>query len=156
MCLWFSGRRLRSKDEPSDRFTMMNECGDSPQGLEMLPQGWNLQKFGQQYNNFGKQRVWYFSFFNFGVQTGPRFFNRNILLREQYIFALRSKFIKVYKKKKKKIYIYIQEVCKSIFAWNSAQYVEAEQNKYYERKKRRNYISRQACFVNVYIYMRTT
>lgn len=54
MRLWFSGRRLRSKDEPSDRFTMMNECGDSPQGLEMLPQGWNLQKFGQQYNNFGK------------------------------------------------------------------------------------------------------
>ena len=37
------------------------------------------------------------------------------------------------------IYIYIQEVCKSIFAWNSAQYVEAEQNKYYERKKGRNY-----------------
>ena len=32
--------------------------------------------------------------------------------------------------------------------WNSAQYVEAEQNKYYERKKGRNYISRQACFVN--------
>ena len=42
----------------------------------------------------------------------------------------------------------MQEVCKSIFAWNSAQYVEAEQNKYYERKKGRNYISRQACFVN--------
>ena len=37
--------------------------------------------------------------------------------------------------------IYIQEVCKSIFAQNSAQYVEAEQNKYYERKKGRNYIS---------------
>ena len=33
------------------------------------------------------------------------------------------------------IYIYIEEVCKSIFAWNSAQYVEAEQNKYYEREK---------------------
>ena len=32
--------------------------------------------------------------------------------------------------------------------WNSAQYVEAEQNKYYERKEGRNYISRQACFVN--------
>ena len=31
--------------------------------------------------------------------------------------------------------MYIYEVCKSIFAWNSAQYVEAEQNKYYERKK---------------------
>ena len=44
--------------------------------------------------------------------------------------------------------IYIQEVCKSIFAWNSAQYVEAEQNKYYEGKKGRNYISRQGCFVN--------
>ena len=42
----------------------------------------------------------------------------------------------------------MSEVCKSIFAWNSAQYVEAEQNKYYERKKGRNYISRQACFVN--------
>ena len=37
---------------------------------------------------------------------------------------------------KKNIYIYIWEVCKSIFAWNSAQYVESEQNKYYERKKR--------------------
>ena len=59
------------------------------------------------------------------------------------------------------IYIYIEEVCKSIFAWNSAQYVEAEQNKYYERKKRRNYVSRRACFVNrftlqgfnIYIYI---
>lgn len=48
------GRRLRPKDEPSDRFTMMNQCGDSPQGLEMLPQGWNLQQFGQQYNKSGK------------------------------------------------------------------------------------------------------
>ena len=46
------------------------------------------------------------------------------------------------------IFIYISEVCKSIFAWNTAQYVEAEQNKYYERKKGRNYISRQACFMN--------
>ena len=34
------------------------------------------------------------------------------------------------------LYIYIEEVCKSIFEWNSAQYVEAEQNKYYEREKR--------------------
>ena len=33
------------------------------------------------------------------------------------------------------IYIYIEEVCKSIFTWNSAQYAEAEQNKYYEREK---------------------
>ena len=40
------------------------------------------------------------------------------------------------------IFIYISEVCKSIFAWNTAQYVEAEQNKYYERKKG------QACFMN--------
>ena len=32
--------------------------------------------------------------------------------------------------------------------WNSAQYVEAERNKYFKRKKGRNYISRQACFVN--------
>ena len=32
--------------------------------------------------------------------------------------------------------IYIQGVCKSIFAWNSAQYVEAERNKYFKRKKR--------------------
>ena len=48
------GRRMRPKDETSDRFTMMNQCGDSPQGLEMLPQGWNLQQFGQQYNKSGK------------------------------------------------------------------------------------------------------
>ena len=45
---------MRSKDETSDRFTMMNQCGDSPQGLEMLPQGWNIQQFGQQYNKSGK------------------------------------------------------------------------------------------------------
>ncbi|RMX60284.1 hypothetical protein pdam_00021442 [Pocillopora damicornis] len=61
---WHRGRRLRSKDEPSDRFTMMNECGDSPQGLEMLPQGWNLQKFGQQYNNFGDPKC---------IKNGPMF-----------------------------------------------------------------------------------
>ena len=30
--------------------------------------------------------------------------------------------------------------CKSIFSWNSAQYVEAERNKYFKRKKGRNYI----------------
>lgn len=35
-------------------------------------------------------------------------------------------------------YIYI--VFKSIFSWNSAQYVEAERNKYFKRKKGRNYI----------------
>ena len=46
---------MRSKDETSDRFTMMNQCGDSPQGLEMLPQGWNLQQFGEQYNRSGKR-----------------------------------------------------------------------------------------------------
>lgn len=34
---------------------MMNECGDSPQGLETLPQGWNLQAFGQQYNTSGRE-----------------------------------------------------------------------------------------------------
>ena len=46
---------MRSKDETSDRFTMMNQCGDSPQELEMLPQGWNLQQFGEQYNRSGKR-----------------------------------------------------------------------------------------------------
>lgn len=51
---WHRGRRLKPKEETSDRFTMMNECGDSPQGLEMLPQGWNLQQFGQQLNTPGK------------------------------------------------------------------------------------------------------
>ncbi|CAH3181775.1 unnamed protein product [Porites evermanni] len=51
---WHRGRRLKSKDEPSDRFTMINDCGDSPKGLEMLPQGWNLQQFGQQFNDPGK------------------------------------------------------------------------------------------------------
>ena len=44
----------------------------------------------------------------------------------------------------RKIYIYR----KSASRFSRAQYVEAEQNKYYERKKGRNYISRQACFVN--------
>ena len=42
-------------------------------------------------------------------------------------------------------------VCKSIFSWNRAQYVEAEWNKYFKRKKGRNYMkrqARQACFVN--------
>jgi len=53
-CWHRRGRRVRPKDEPSDRFTMMNECGDSPQGLEMLPQGWNIQRFGQQFNTPGK------------------------------------------------------------------------------------------------------
>ena len=38
------------------------------------------------------------------------------------------------------IYISILGVCKSIFAWNSTQYVEAEWNKYFKRKKGRNYI----------------
>ena len=38
------------------------------------------------------------------------------------------------------ICIYIKGVCRSIFAWNSAQYVEAERNKYFKRKKGRNYI----------------
>ena len=32
---------------------MINDCGDSPKGLEMLPQGWNLQQFGQQFNDPG-------------------------------------------------------------------------------------------------------
>ncbi|KAL9963284.1 hypothetical protein ACROYT_G032469 [Oculina patagonica] len=61
---WHRGRRLRPKDEPSDRFTMMNECGDSPQGLEMLPQGWNLQQFGQQYNTSGNLKC---------LKNGPMF-----------------------------------------------------------------------------------
>ena len=50
----YRGRRLRSKDEPSDHFTMINESGESQRKLEMLPQGWNLQQFGQQFNNSGK------------------------------------------------------------------------------------------------------
>lgn len=50
---WHRGRRLRSKDEPSDHFTMINESGESQRKLEMLPQGWNLQQFGQQFNNSG-------------------------------------------------------------------------------------------------------
>lgn len=32
---------------------MINECGESPPGLEMLPQGWDIQQFGQQVNNSG-------------------------------------------------------------------------------------------------------
>ena len=51
--IYCRGRRLKSKDEPSDRFTIINDCGDSPKGLEMLPQGWNLQQFGQQFNDQG-------------------------------------------------------------------------------------------------------
>ena len=54
-------------------------------------------------------------------------------------------------REKKKKYIYIQEVCKSIFAWNSAQYVEAEQNKYYEREK-----GTQLHFPYIYIYNYTS
>jgi len=34
----------------------------------------------------------------------------------------------------------------AIFAWNSAQYVEAERNKYFKRKKGRNYIFRTSLF----------
>ena len=54
-----------------------------------------------------------------------------------YIFfnyhLLRGVYVYIY------IYInYIKGVCKSIFAWNSAQYVEAERNKYFKRKKGRN------------------
>ena len=50
------------------------------------------------------------------------------------------------------VYIYIQEVCKSIFAWNSAQYVEAEQSKYYERKKgRKNVASFFPLIIFIYI-----
>ena len=44
---------MKSRDEPSDRFTMMNECGDSPKGLQMLPQDWNIQQFGQELGNSG-------------------------------------------------------------------------------------------------------
>ena len=39
-------------------------------------------------------------------------------------------------------------MCKSIFAWNSAQYVEVERNKYFKRKKDATTFSLQACFVN--------
>ena len=49
------GRRMKKRDEPSDRFTMMNECGDSPKGLEMLPQDWNIQQFGQELANSGNK-----------------------------------------------------------------------------------------------------
>lgn len=51
---WHRGRRLRPQDEPSDHFKMINECGESPPGLEMLPQGWDIQQFGQQVNNSGR------------------------------------------------------------------------------------------------------
>ena len=45
------------------------------------------------------------------------------------------------------IYIYIY-VCMYVGSLQVDFRVEAEQNKYYERKTRCNYISRQACFVN--------
>lgn len=51
---WYRGRRLRSKDEPSDHFTLMNGSGETQQRLEVLPQGWNLQEFGQQHKNSGR------------------------------------------------------------------------------------------------------
>ena len=37
--------------------------------------------------------------------------------------------------------------------WNSAQYVEAEQNKYYERKKGRNYMFFFPLIIYIYIYI---
>ena len=42
----------------------------------------------------------------------------------------------------------IQGDCKTNFAWNSAQYIEAERNKYFKRKNDATTFSRQACFVN--------
>ena len=64
------------------------------------------------------------SFFPTYVRTAPILCGpRELYLSLSFVYLYMYIYIYIY------IYIYVEEVCKSIFAWNSAQYVEAEQNK---------------------------